>query len=203
MPEATSSETRERGRPRSERARHAILSATRDMMREGGLTAVTVEGIAQRAGVGKPTIYRYWANRYEVAMTALMEAADEPKSASRSKKPLADLKRQLRDVATLFGSPLGRGVTSILASADADTEVAKAFRNHFIKARRDEGRGYLEAAVTAGDLRGDVDLELALDLIYGALFYRLLMGHGPLGPADADALLETVIEGMKQRKQER
>lgn len=199
MAQHTSGEIRERGRPRSERARQAILAATRELLEEGGLTAVTVEGIAQRAGVGKPTIYRYWANRYEVAMTALMDAAAAPAPARRQKTPLDALKHQLRQVATLFGSALGRGVTSILASADSDTEVAKAFRNHFIQARRDEGRALLQAAIEAGDLRADVDLELVLDLIYGALFYRLLMGHGPLGPRDADALLRTVIEGLASR----
>ncbi len=190
---------RERGRPRSAKARRAILSATRALMEEGGLTAVTMEGIAHRAGVGKPTIYRYWANRYEVAMTALMEAAGPSAAKPRAQDPLRALKQQLRQVAKLFGSALGRGVTSILASADSDTEVAKAFRNHFIQARRDEGRAYLQAAVAAGDLRDDVDLEVALDLIYGALFYRLLMGHGSLGPRDADVMLETVIEGLAVR----
>ncbi len=188
---------RERGRPRSQKARRAILSATRALMEEGGLTAVTMEGIAQRAGVGKPTIYRYWANRYEVAMTALMEAAEPSSAKPRAQEPLRALKQQLRGVAKLFGSALGRGVTSILASADSDTEVAKAFRNHFIQARRDEGRAYLQTAVAAGDLRDDVDLEVALDLIYGALFYRLLMGHGTLGPRDADTILDTVIEGLR------
>lgn len=197
MANAASNVSRERGRPRSEKARSAILAATRDLMEQGGLTAVTMEGIAQRAGVGKPTIYRYWANRYEVAMTALMDAAEAQTSTTLSQSPLVMLKHQLRQVAELFGSALGRGVTSILASADADTEVAKAFRNHFIQARRNEGGRHLQAAVAAGDLRDDVDLELALDLIYGALFYRLLMGHGALGPADADALLDTVIEGLK------
>ena len=199
MADVTSAVSRERGRPRSEKARRAILAATRDLMEQGGLTAVTMEGIAQRAGVGKPTIYRYWANRYEVAMTALMEVAEPTSAKPRAQEPLQALKQQLRQVARLFGSALGRGVTSILASADSDTEVAKAFRNHFIQARRDEGRAYLQAAVAAGELRDDVDLEVALDLIYGALFYRLLMGHAALGPRDADRLLETVIEGLAVR----
>jgi AcrR family transcriptional regulator len=194
---ATGEGRREPGRPRSQRARRAILEATRALLEEGGLTSVTVEGIAQRAGVGKPTIYRYWGNRYEVAMTALMDAAASAKPAPRARTPLESLRRQLRQMAELFGSPLGRGVTSILAAADANTEVAKAFRNHFIKARRDEGRGHLEAAIERGELRSDVDLELALDLIYGPLFYRLLMGHGALGPAEADAVLDTVVEGLK------
>jgi AcrR family transcriptional regulator len=196
--EAATGGGRERGRPRSQRARRAILAATRELLEEGGLTSVTVEGIAQRAGVGKPTIYRYWGNRYEVAMTALMEAAGEPEARVRARTPLGALKRQLRQVAELFGSPLGRGVTSILASADADTEVAKAFRNHFIRARRDEGRRHLMAAVAAGDLRDDVDLELALDVIYGPLFYRLLMGHEAFRPADADAVLDMVVEGLRR-----
>src|SRR5215471_3086980 len=81
---------RPRGRPRSVAARRAILKATHELLAEGGLSSVTIEGIAARAGVGKPTIYRTWPNAHAVAMAALMEGSetDEPANpAGPSKSP--------------------------------------------------------------------------------------------------------------------
>jgi len=63
-----------RGRPRDPRTRAAILVAARDLLGRGGLTAVTIEAIAQKAGVSRPTIYRYWPNAPAVAMAAFLEA---------------------------------------------------------------------------------------------------------------------------------
>ena len=191
-----SSPKRAPGRPRSKKARTAIFKAARELLQEGGLTAVTMEAIAQRAGVGKPTIYRTWANRYEVAMAALVDAAPESTASSRRSAPLDALRHQLRQIAALFDSALGRGVATMLTAADTESEVARAFRNRFITARRDEGRALLSAAVLLGDLRGEFDPEIALDLIYGPLFYRLLMGHGGLGSGYADAIVECLVNGL-------
>lgn len=195
-----SQEARGPGRPRSEKARQAILAAARTLLEEGGLPAVTMEAIAQRAGVGKPTIYRSWANRYEVAMAALIDAAPEAGSARRKAPPLEALRQQLRQVAALFDSALGRGVATMLAAADSESEVARAFRNRFITTRREEGRALLAAAVETGDLRAGLDMEVALDLVYGPLFYRLMMGHGGLGPAYADAIVESLVHGLGPRR---
>ena len=187
---------RKPGRPRSTKARTAILKAARELLQEGGLSAVTMEGIAQRAGVGKPTIYRTWANRYEVAMAALIDAAPRTTVSRAKAGPLEALRHQLRQMAALFDSALGRGVATMLTAADAESEVARAFRNRFITARRDEGRALLDAAVLVGDLRGAFDVEIALDLIYGPFFYRLLMGHGALGKGYADAIVDSLVDGL-------
>ena len=107
-----------------------------------------------------------------------------------------DLANRRHDADVLFDSALGRGVATMLTTADAESEVARAFRNRFITARRDEGRALLAEAVLMGDLRGAFDPEIALDLIYGPLFYRLLMGHGGLGPGYADAIVECLVNGL-------
>lgn len=192
---------RKPGRPRSKKARIAILKSARELLQEGGLAAVTMEAIAERAGVGKPTIYRTWANRYEVAMAALVDAAPVASTSAPKASPLDALRHQLRQIAALFDSALGRGVATILTAADAESEVARAFRDRFITARRDEGRVLLAAAVLMGDLRGEFDPEVALDLIYGPLFYRLLTGHGGLGEGYADAIVDGVVNGIGRRAQ--
>ena len=140
---------------------------------------MTVERIAALAGVGKPTIYRHWPNAQAVAMDAFLESDEPAGGAAAVGFPLDALRRQLRGIA-----------------AQNDSELAKVFRNRFILRGREVGRALLSRAVAEGTVRADADLEVALDLIYAPLYFRLLIGHGPLDAAFTDALLDTALEGL-------
>ena len=189
-----------RGRPRDPAARKKILAAASALLNEGGLVAVTMEAIAARAGVGKPTIYREWPNAHAVAMTAFLETA-EPSPAGKSRQgPLDSLRRQLRKVADVFATRAGRNTAMMIAAAQNDSELAKVFRNHFILKSREEGRLLILAAIEANELRNDADLDVVLDLIYAPLYFRLLIGHGPLDAKFTDAVLDTALEGVRARK---
>ena len=185
-----------RGRPRSEKARKAILRAARELLREGGPAAVTMEGVAARAGVGKPTVYRWWPDRHAVAMAALMEGETEAAPARSPRSALAALRRQLETIAERFATPTGRHVTTMIAASDSETEFSKAFRNHFVLARRAEGRALLEQAIREKEVRRDLDVETALDLLYGPLFFRLLMGHAPLDASFVERVLAHALRGL-------
>ena len=187
---------RGRGRPRSDAARLAILRAARELMEENGPTALTMEGIAARAGVGKPTIYRWWPDRHSVAMAALMENESVPPSTRGGRSSLDSLRRQLRKVVSLFATSIGRNVATMIASADHDSELSKAFRNHFVMTRREEGRALLLQAIGSGEIRRDANVEIVLDMLYGALFFRLLMGHAALDDALTNQLLEEALRGL-------
>jgi AcrR family transcriptional regulator len=193
---APGSAPRPRGRPPSARARTAILAAARQLLAEGGPGAVTMEGVATRAGVGKPTVYRWWPDRHAVTMAALMAQGDQGEPNRRPRSPKEALRRQLRDVVERFSTPVGRHVTAMLAASDSESELAKAFRNHFVLARRAEGRELLHQAIAAGELRRDVDIDVALDSLYGAVFFRLLLGHAPLDTRFADTALEQTFGGV-------
>ena len=88
---------------------------------------------------------------------------------------------------------------SEIAAADSESELSKAFRNHFVLARRTEGKALLERAIQEGELEPDLDLEVAVDLLYGALFFRLLMGHAPLDEAFLERALDTALAGMRRK----
>jgi AcrR family transcriptional regulator len=193
----TEQKARGRGRPRSADARRAILSATRELLDAHGPAGLTIEGIAARAGVGKPTIYRWWPDRNAVAMAALMESEGSTTAPQKQRLPLDSLRKQLAQVVAVFATPVGRTVAAMIASADSDSELAKSFRNHFILARREEGRSLLHAAIERGDVRRDANIEVALDMIYGALFYRLLMGHAPLDDALVKHLVKEALRGLR------
>jgi AcrR family transcriptional regulator len=188
-----------RGRPRDPATRKRILAAASALLDEGGLSAVTMEAIANRAGVGRPTIYREWPNAHAVAMSAFLARAGRPPGRSRTRTALGALKSQLHELAETFATRAGRSTAMMIAAAQNDSELAKVFRTHFVLKNREEGRALLLRAIEEGELRRDIHLEAALDLIYAPFYFRLLIGHAPLSIRDTDLILELALEGMGTR----
>ena len=187
-----------RGRPRNTVAREAMLRAAAQLIEQGGIGAVTMEAVALRAGVGNPTVYRNWPNREALAMAALLATADLNTTVRQTVSALDDLKRQLRKVARVFTSPQGRNAALMAASADSDSELSKAFRNQVMQASREEGRALLVRATAEGEIRLGFPIEVVLDMIYGPVFYRLMMGHAPVGEQFTAELLEQVLRGLRE-----
>lgn len=168
------------------------MTATATLIQERGVPGVTIEAVAAHAGVGKPTIYRYWSNAHELAMAALMEAVPEAKQPI-SNDPIKALQNLLYGVVSTFNDPAGRHVALALASADASSEIAKAFRSHFIQSRRKEAKALIEQAIEMKQLAVGTSVDLSLDMIFGAVLYRLLMGHAKIDKALMDALLANLL----------
>src|ERR1044072_2445012 len=168
----------------------------RALLDRGGPTAVTIEAIAAKAGVSRPTIYRYWPNAPAVAMAAFLEASAEPGAGKTSRSPAAALRAQLHAVADAFAAPAGRSVAAMVAAAQSETELAKALRNEFIARNRDAARLMLERCIAERLVAPPADVDLALDLVFGPLFYRLLMGHAPITRSFVDQLLDAVIPAL-------
>ncbi len=199
MPRQASSAPPVRGRPRDPRTRAAILFAARDLLERGGLTAVTIEAIAQKAGVSRPTIYRYWPNAPAVAMAAFLEKTGAASAAASPGSALSALRAQLHALADAFAAPAGRSVAAMVAAAQSETELAKAFRNEFIARNRDATRALLERCIADRSIAEPDDMDVTLDLIFGPLFYRLLMGHAPITRGFVDQLLDTVVRARRRR----
>lgn len=193
---ASNNRSKPRGRPRSELRRQAILSAARALLEEAGPFAVTMEAIAARAGVGKPTVYRWFSNREAVLMSALMVPEGPRETSHEQTSALAALRDKLRQIAARFGNNTGRHVASLIAASDAQSELSKAFRNHFVLTRRAEGRALLTQAIESREVRADMNVEVMLELLYGPLFFRLLLGHGALDEAFVDEVLAHALRGM-------
>jgi AcrR family transcriptional regulator len=166
------------------------------MLEEGGLLSITMEGVAARAGVGKPTVYRHWDNRYELAMATLLAASEEIDPAPADASPIDALRYQLVGLANLFASGTGRHVAALLSSGYGETELSKAFRSHFVQARRAESRALIEKAIERGQLRRNVPIEVALDMIYGPIFYRLTMVHAPVDARFVNGLIDELLCGL-------
>jgi AcrR family transcriptional regulator len=188
---------RKPGRPPSEAARRAVLDTAYRIVMSEGLGRLTIERVAAESGVSKPTIYRTWTNAQDLAMAAFMAEPQADPEAPRSRSARLMLRAHLRAVIEAFATPRGRQITLTMASADPESELAKAFRNQVILKSREAGRRIIERAILAREVRADIELEAVLDMLYGPLFFRLLAGHRPLSPQLAEQLVETLFDGVK------
>lgn len=198
MTREITTETPRRGRPRSERAREAILSAAAELLLARGLEAVSMDAVAERAGVSKATIYRWWPTKETLALDALYREWDAARPRTRETGSLrGDLLSLLRPWVRLVGKrPYGRVIAALITEAQSDPTFAEQYRERFIEPRRDQARPILRRAIERGELPATTDVELALDLLYGPLYHRLLHGHAPLTDRFVRDLVDTALAGL-------
>jgi len=190
------------GRPRSARRHQAILQTALDLVLDVGFRAVSVEAIAAQAGVAKTTIYRRWPNKAAVVMDAFMERFGAGTQFPRAAKVTDSIRLQMRTMAQAFSSRDGAVVKALLAEAQFDPELARAFYDRWTLPRRQMALAVLHDAVREGELRPDIDLEATIDLLYAPMYYRLQMGTGPLSDAYIDGIFDHAMEGLLQRRDE-
>jgi AcrR family transcriptional regulator len=185
-------------RTRDEAARRRVLDSARDLVKERGPRSVTVDEIAAEAGVGKQTIYRWWPTKSAVIMDALIELTD-PTPADTPESTYEAIRLQMRRVAKMFASRNGDLIRELVADAQGDPALAKDFRDRFFAHRRARAAATIARGVARGELRPDVDVEDVLDVLYGPLWLRLLVGHRRMGQAAVDQLLDLVWPALRKR----
>jgi AcrR family transcriptional regulator len=190
---------RTRGRPRDQVARQRILQAALELMEETTFAQVTAEAIAERAGAGKATVYRWWPNKAAVVIEAFREAVTPELPFPDTASLRDDLRTQARNFAGVLASSKGKMLRSFIVAARSDPDVAAAFRSIWSVPRRKEARKMLRRKQAQGQLRKDVDPDLVLDALYGPLYYRFLVKNEPPARKYAEALADLVLIGLAQR----
>jgi AcrR family transcriptional regulator len=187
----------ERGRRRSEQSHKAIIAATQALLVEHGYRQLTIEGVAARAGVGKQTIYRWWPSRAALALEAYLTGSESGPPPSDHGSAREDVRALLGWLISVLAEPIGgRVVAGLIADLQHDPDLAERFHRDVVPARRRAMLGALEAARERGEIRADADLELAVDTLHGAVFYRLLLSGEPLDADFAAQLAEQVLAGL-------
>jgi AcrR family transcriptional regulator len=187
------------GRPRSEDARQAVLSAAIELMLEGGLRAASVDQIAERSGVSKTTIYKWWPNKVAVAVDAFYEELMSDSPVPDTGSAATDFQVLLRAVMTFYASPLGTVYAQLIGESQFYPDERDRIRSRQVDLRRAAVMEIWNRGVERGELNSSVDPEVVLDLIFGAAMYRKATGHGGMEPSDADAIVATAMDGLLRR----
>ena len=184
------------GRPRSEEARAAILSSTLELLEDLGFGELTIEAVAARAGVGKTTIYRWWPSKAVLVADAFMSSVIRETRFPDTGSVREDLRAQMQRLAVIFRGPRGRILRSLIGGGQSDPELIEAFRNRWLVPRRAEAIGILQRGIDRGQLPPDLDRNMLLDALYGPLYFRMLVGHGPLSTAFVDNVCDAMLGGV-------
>jgi AcrR family transcriptional regulator len=189
---------RGRGRPRSEKAEQAILDATLELVAAHGPAALTIEGVAARAGVGKTTIYRRWATKTDLIVAAVSQLAppeDPPDTGSFVGDFGTFAQAQLARVGS---SAISRAAPRVLAESVDDAELHRGFVEHVVEPIRAIILRIVERAIARGELRQDLDREALVDLIHALPVYRLLLSGGDTRAVAAvvPSALQILLEGV-------
>lgn len=177
----------------------AIFAAALALLAEGGYDGLTIEGTAARSGVHKTTIYRWWRSKDELIGAALMDSAllelDLPDTGTLE-GDLAELARHI--IRVLTGEPTRDVVTAVLAAAGHRPELARIARAFFDDRLSREGPVF-ERARQRGELAEDADPEVLMDLLGGAIWFRVVIRSGSMAPEDAEPLVRILLGGAAAR----
>ncbi|GGP14848.1 TetR/AcrR family transcriptional regulator [Nonomuraea glycinis] len=187
------------GRPRSEKAERAIIEATLDLIAEGmGVSELSIEAIASRAGVGKTTIYRRWSNKEDLVVDALatLKAPLPPLAGESVRDDLIALMDVMRRESG--NSTRARCVMNVaMSEADRNPRLTERFFKRAIEPRRTAMRETIARGVATGELKSDLDVEMGMALLSGAMLWYGKWGPAGELPADlAERLVDQVLAGL-------
>ncbi|MFC7219476.1 TetR/AcrR family transcriptional regulator [Streptomyces polyrhachis] len=179
---------------RSEKSHQATLAAAMDLCVEQGYGKVTVEAIAARAGVSKKTIYRWWPTKGAVVLEALIALVGKATQFPDTGDVAADMRTQMTAVLdNVMTGPHAAVYAGVIAEAQHDETLAHNLLAHLLQPRIEAARDRLRLAREKGQLAPDADVELAVDLLYGPVYYRLLLNLGMYSREQLHTLIDLVI----------
>ncbi|MFF4187954.1 TetR/AcrR family transcriptional regulator [Streptomyces sp. NPDC001691] len=194
----TSSASAPGSRRRSEKSRQATLAAALGLCAENGYGKVTIEAIAARAGVSKKTIYRWWPTKGAVLLDAVTELVVSDSPFPDTGDIEADLRTHIGSLVRLFTSPVvGPAYSGILSEVLHDERLARAVNDELVIPRVALVYERLRGAQGQGQLPPDADLPLAVEMLYGPLYYRHALGRPLPGPERIETLVDHVMRALR------
>jgi len=183
------------GRPRSEEARQAILCSTLKLLEHTSFPDLSIEAIAADAGVGKATVYRWWPNKGALVVDAFASSSEDELHFPDTGSVQRDMSLQMNQFLGILRTRRGRTVAAMLGAGQSDPELLESFRERFLRKRRQEAYHTLRRGIERGELPRNLDLDLVLDVLYGAIYMRFLIRHDELSEAYINEVCRLVLGG--------
>ena len=185
------------GRLRPADIRNRVLNAAYEGVLRDGFRALTVDAVSAETGIAKTSIYRRWPNKAAMVMDAFAFRIGPHISFPKQLDPLESIRLQMLSLARAFRGPAGTMVKALLAEAQFDQKLAKAFLKNWLLPRREVATAALQDAMRSGQLRADLSIPETLDILYGGLYYRLMTGFGAISAAYVETVFAQVLQGSQ------
>lgn len=180
-------------RPRSAECDRAILDAALAEYAAGGFDGMSVDAVAARAGVSKATIYRRYPCKTELVVAAAFCIAEETAPQPDTGTLRGDITATLLNLRKLLTDPLLGAAMRMLMVDSQQSDELEQMHAAFVAKRRATTREQLKRAIARGELRDDVDLDLAMDTLVAPLFYRHLVANKPVSEAYVRGVVEDFL----------
>ncbi|MEW2812051.1 TetR/AcrR family transcriptional regulator [Streptomyces massasporeus] len=188
---------RGRGRRPADEVRADVFRVVGEVLLEEGIADLTFERVARLSGVSKTTLYKWWPSKGALALDGYFHAVEERLAFEDTGDIRADLTRQLRAFAHIMtGTPAGRVVTELIGQSQTDEDLATAFRSLYSSERRRLAGERLQRAKEQGQIRDDVDVQILVDQLWGAVYHRMLVPDEPVTDDFVIALVSNLIDGI-------
>jgi AcrR family transcriptional regulator len=190
------------GRPRSNAAvsHTAIMDAVYELLKEKPARDLTMDAVAKRAKVGKPTLYKWWPSKAALILTMFHERLDAtleaPKTGTAEKALRARMKHLIFECNGLFGKVMA----DLIAEGQGDASILKDLYEKHIRVRRASTTADIERGIASGELSADTDPELLMDAVFAPVYLRLLLRFEPLTEAYGNQLIDQALRGVRSRK---
>src|SRR5437762_10078417 len=188
-----------KGRPPSEMAvsHAAILDAVYALLQKKSVRDLTMEEVAKRAKVGKPTLYKWWPTKATLVLAMLCDRMAPNLAMPTVRTAEESLRLRVRRLIDAFNGPFGKIVAGLIAEGQSEPAIREGFFDRLVSPRRTATIADLQRGKNAGELRSETEPELLNDAIFGAIYYRLLLRSGPLTRRFGEELVEQVIRGHR------
>ncbi|MEV7991259.1 TetR/AcrR family transcriptional regulator [Streptomyces sp. NPDC086077] len=188
---------RGRGRRPADEVRADVFRVVGEVLLNEGIADLTFERVARLSGVSKTTLYKWWPSKGALALEGYFHAVEESLAFEDTGDIRADLTKQLRAFARILTrTPAGRVVTELIGQSQTDEDLASAFRSMYSSERRRLAGERLLRAKQQGQIRDDVNVQVLVDQLWGAVYHRMLVPDEPVTDDFVVALVTNLIDGV-------
>jgi AcrR family transcriptional regulator len=188
-----------RGRPPSEAAEShtAILDAVYELLQEGSTRDLTLEAVAKRAKVGRPTLYKWWPSKSALVLATFHERIDRDAEVIAAGTAEEVIRGKVRRLIRALNGLFGKVLADLIAEGQSEPAILQDLHEQHMKSRRAATAADVERGKAAGEFAADIDPQLLIDSLFSPIFFRLLLRQGPLTERYGDALIDQVLRGAR------
>ena len=190
------------GRPRSDAAvSHAeILDAVSELLKEKPARDLTMDAVAKRAGVGKPTLYKWWPSKAALIMAMFQDRFNAILEVPEATSAEEALRTRVKHLAAQCNGLFGKVVADLIAEGQGDPSILTELYESHIRPRRASTMADIERGIASGEFRAGTDPELLLDVIVAPIYLRLLLRHPALTEEYGNQLIDQALLGIRTPK---
>ncbi len=173
------------------------MDAVCALLQETSARDLTMDAVARRAGVGKPTLYKWWPSKSALILAMFHERIDRQQEAATDATAEQAIRRKVRRLIEQFNGLFGRVMADLIAEGQSEPALLQELYEQHMRPRRAATVADVQRGKEAGEFAADTDPELLIDTIFGAIYYRMLLRSGPLTEHYGDALVDQALRGLR------